>query len=309
MRIGIPEALLFYRYEDFIRTFFSNLDIETVYSQPTNPDILERGIKECVDEACLPIKIFAGHVSKLLEDCDKVVVPRLMKCQNGDSICPKFAGLPELAGRVGHDQRFIFTDPLYLNDSKKFKQALIREGEKMEVAKDEVMGAYDRVEKIIREAKITGNLNRFPRRWREISDSSNAGVRIGVLGHSYNIHDSFANMSLMKKLKDLGVKVTTGEDITLEEINPHMRGLLKTPYWMFYRENLGRACQLVKEREVDGIIYISSFCCGTDSITIEMIKSKIGDFPMLVLKLDEHTAEAGIDTRLEAFVELLERRN
>lgn len=309
MKIGIPEALLFYKYEPFIRTFFSNLDIETVYSQSTNQDILERGIKECVDEACLPIKIFVGHVSRLLEDCDKVAVPRLMKCQNGDSICPKFAGLPELAGRVGNGNRLIFTDPIYLNDKKKFERTLIEQGRKMELAKDEVMGAYDKVEKIIREAKITGNLNLFPRSWREISALSNPGVRVAILGHSYNVHDNFANMNLMRKLKKLGVIVTTGEEISSEEINRHMRGLLKTPYWMFYRENLGRACQLVKDREVDGIIYISSFCCGTDSITIEMIKSRIGDFPMLVLKLDEHTAEAGIDTRLEAFVELLERRN
>ena len=41
---------------------------------------------------------------------------------------------------------------------------------------------------------------------------------------------------------------------------------------------------------------------------IEMIRNRIGDFPMLVVKLDEHTAEAGIDTRLEAFAELLERQ-
>jgi predicted nucleotide-binding protein (sugar kinase/HSP70/actin superfamily) len=29
---------------------------------------------------------------------------------------------------------------------------------------------------------------------------------------------------------------------------------------------------------------------------------------MLVIKLDEHTGEAGVDTRLEAFIDMLERR-
>ena len=87
-----------------------------------------------------------------------------------------------------------------------------------------------------------------------------------------------------------------------------MTGLMKAPYWRFYRENFGKAMALLKKGSVDGILYVSSFCCGTDSVTIEMIRSRIGDFPMLVLKLDEHTAEAGMDTRLEAFAELLDRR-
>jgi predicted nucleotide-binding protein (sugar kinase/HSP70/actin superfamily) len=279
--------------------------VDTVYSQHTKQYVLERGIRGCVDEACLPIKIFVGHVSKILEEADKVAVPRLMRCQFGDSICPKFAGLPELAGKNRNLGRLIFTEPLFLDNSKEFKKALIKQGRKMEVAKDEVMGAYDRVEKILREAKIRGNLSYYP---KTFFGAKKGGVRIAVLGHSYNIHDSFANMNLMSKLKGMGVEVTIGEEVSAGEINIHMEGLMKKPYWMFYRENLGRACQLVKDGRIDGIIYISSFCCGTDSITIDMIKSRIGDFPMLVLKLDEHTAEAGIDTRLEAFVELLERR-
>jgi predicted nucleotide-binding protein (sugar kinase/HSP70/actin superfamily) len=62
---------------------------------------------------------------------------------------------------------------------------------------------------------------------------------------------------------------------------------------------------LIKKKEINGIIYISSFCCGTDSIIIEMIKNRLGNFPLLVLKIDEQTGEAGYNTRLEAFREVL----
>ncbi len=62
---------------------------------------------------------------------------------------------------------------------------------------------------------------------------------------------------------------------------------------------------LIRRKEVDGIVYVSSFCCGTDSVTIEMIKNRIASFPFLVLKLDEQTGEAGYNTRLEAFREVL----
>ena len=115
-------------------------------------------------------------------------------------------------------------------------------------------------------------------------------------------------MNLVSKLKRLGICPVTGDELTRQDLDEQMTGLMKAPYWRFYRENFGKAMALLKKGSVDGILYVSSFCCGTDSVTIEMIRSRIGDFPMLVLKLDEHTAEAGMDTRLEAFAELLERR-
>ena len=62
------------------------------------------------------------------------------------------------------------------------------------------------------------------------------------------------------------------------------------------------------EHKVNGIIYISSFGCGIDSIIIDLIKNKLKDFPILILKVDEQTGEAGFHTRIEAFTDMLERK-
>jgi len=43
-------------------------------------------------------------------------------------------------------------------------------------------------------------------------------------------------------------------------------------------------------------------------VVVDLIRYHVGEFPMLVIKLDEHTGEAGVDTRLEAFIDMLERR-
>ncbi|MGI6734131.1 MAG: acyl-CoA dehydratase activase-related protein [Anaerovoracaceae bacterium] len=316
MKIGIPEALLFQRYEPFVRAFFDNLEVDAVYSGPSNRDILERGIRYCVDEACLPIKIFQGHVSKLQEECDKVIVPRLMKCEFGDSICPKFAGLPELVGKGRMGGKIIFTEPLYLNDRNKLRKAVIKQRKQIGASKAKVEKAFRAVEGLAC-VRTQGN-----GRKAETAIADNGGIgnmegemgisdsvsRVALLGHPYNIFDPFANMNLISKLKRLGVRPVTGEELSREDMDGQLTGLMKAPYWLFYKENFGKAMAMLKKGGVDGILYVSSFCCGTDSVTIEMIKSRIGDFPMLVLKLDEHTAEAGVDTRLEAFAELLERR-
>lgn len=297
MRIGVPEALLFQRYEEYIRTFFDNLGVETVYSGPSNREILELGIKNSVDETCLPMKIFQGHVNKLLKECDKVAVPRLMKCEYGDSICPKFAGLPELIGKGSMKDRFIFTEPMYLSAGSRLKKALIKQGSRIDIPKARMEQAFRAAEGVTFCSK---------------QDNSPKGAEgsgtIALLGHPYNVSDRFANMDVVKKLNRLGVSVLTGEGLIREERNSSLSGLMKAPYWMFYRENLTAASALLKNGIADGIVYVSSFCCGTDSVIIEMIRNRIGDFPMLVVKLDEHTAEAGIDTRLEAFAELLERQ-
>lgn len=76
----------------------------------------------------------------------------------------------------------------------------------------------------------------------------------------------------------------------------------------FLRESYNAAISAALVERLDGIIYVSSFGCGIDSVAIEIIKKDIKDFPFLVLKIDEHTGEAGLDTRLEAFIDLIGRR-
>ncbi len=307
MRIGIPEGLLFRRYETFIREFFGQIGVEAVYSGPSDRKALERGIRTCVDEACLPIKIFHGQVSALLESCDYVAVMRLLKCEYGEAICPKFAGLPELVkSGVGIKENSVlaFTSPLYMNDKNRFGRTMIKDGEKIGIPRRISSAAFDRAYHkffAVREKNTA----------RDILSSlkhQNETLSVAVLGHPYNTLDPFVNMDLIKKFKRLGVMVFPCEELPREMTKDQFNGLIKKPYWRFFNDYYGTAGFLADSKAVDGIVYISSFCCGTDSFTIEMIKDRIGEFPMLVVKLDEHTGEAGINTRIEAFAELLERR-
>lgn len=306
MRIGIPEGLLYHRYKPFVNCFINELGMDAVFSGPSNHEILEEGIRTCVDEACLPIKIFHGHVSKLRKECDKIVVPRLMKCEFGDSICPKFAGLPELVRSGSGKDDLIFTQPLFLNNKKKLQQTLVKEANALGIntgkAKKAFMIAYEHSKQ---KDKPEGS---YLIEVKQKSEVIKKCPVVALLGHPYNTMDPFINMNITDKLQRLGVQVVIGNKIFPAQKSNIFDELMKKPYWRFFRDNYGTAGKLIKGNSVDGIIYVSSFNCGTDSFTIEMIRNKIGDFPMLVLKLDEHTGEAGFNTRIEAFTELLERR-
>ena len=134
-------------------------------------------------------------------------------------------------------------------------------------------------------------------------------ITIALVGHPYNLYDTFINMDIVKKLNKLGVGVVTQEYVKEEQIRLEVNTLFKRPFWTFASNSYGFATSISKNKEIDGAIYISSFACGIDSVVIELIKESINDFPFLVLKVDEHTGEGGVDTRIEAFIDMLERKN
>lgn len=296
MRIGVPGGLLFYSYEPFIRTFFSELGVDVKYSTVSNKEILNMGTKHCVDEACLPIKIFHGHVMKLQEDCDYIAIPRIMNCETGLSICPKFEGLPELVMSGTKKSNYIFTKPVRMYDKKKMLKDFQEEGKKIGIGKEKVRKAF-----------LLGLEN------QRITDrgicEEDYKYRVFLAGHPYNIYDSFVNINLIQKLHKLDIGIITEEWISASRKQEQLEGLIKNPYWKFFVNNFGAAKAIEADCKADGIIYLSSFCCGTDSFTIEMIKNSLGHLPMIVLKLDEQTGEAGYDTRLEAFKEMLEMKS
>ncbi len=292
MKIGIPGGLLYYKYEPFIKTFFNELGVDTEYSTVSNKEILDLGTRNCIDEACLPMKLFHGHAVKLQKNCDNVVVPRIMNCEYGESICPKFRGLPELVSSGTGKTNQIFTEPIYMNDRVKLKKALKKSCREIGVADHKLDRALNSASENQRNSSFGLRETGYRR-------------RVFLAGHPYNIYDSFANLNLLKKLHQLDIGVVTEEWVSQYEKMEALTGLIKRPYWLFYIHNFAPAMVLMKRNEIDGIVYLSSFCCGTDSIIIDMIKNRIGSFPFLVLKLDEQTGEAGYNTRLEAFREVL----
>ena len=69
MTIGLPKALLYYRYQTLWATFFRELGCEVVTSPDTNQAVLTRGISSSIGECCLPAKLFLAQRSPSLWKC------------------------------------------------------------------------------------------------------------------------------------------------------------------------------------------------------------------------------------------------
>jgi len=139
-----------------------------------------------------------------------------------------------------------------------------------------------------------------------------AGKTVGILGRTYTVQDSLLSFGLMEKLTSHGVRVLTPDSIPRGKMEENMSRLPIRPYWSAVAETVGAAAYWLNNSLVDGIIYLVSFECGPDSLTQVLLEDetrKHPETPYLALLLDEHSAETGFLTRLEAFLDILETRS
>ena len=315
MRLGIPRGFFYYDYLSFARQLFQGTDIELITGQESDEALLERGSRIAVDEACIPIKLLVGQVDRLCGDCDRVLVPRIMKDYTGRWLCPKLLGLPELLLGIPSSEKLVTTDPVYFDRKRKagksFWHMCRQLGMKRGPFEKNFTKAYENRKRI---AEGTACFH-VEAAWEFVPDLPGPGEillpntkRILLAGHCYTVYDRFINGNIMKKLDDLGIEAVTENTVSPKDREKAVESLhlLKKPFWESFVRVFGTA--LCLKDQLDGIVYLSSFSCGPDAFIIEMIRTYLKELPIMVLKLDEHRGEAGFDTRIEAFADLMERR-
>ncbi|CAA7602079.1 CoA enzyme activase uncharacterised domain (DUF2229) [Acididesulfobacillus acetoxydans] len=134
-------------------------------------------------------------------------------------------------------------------------------------------------------------------------------LKIALIGHSYLTQETYANLNLLGRLQSQA-RVRLVEEVETSRIAQGLQGQRKDLFWSHARKILGAGSFFSRGDEVDGIIYLSCFGCGTDSITQDLLArvARKEHKPYMVLTLDEHSGEAGLVTRLEAFLDMTERR-
>ena len=107
--VGIPRAMLYYRYGALWEHFFRQLGATTVLSPPGSRGILEAGAALAPDESCMSLKMFIGHVNTLIGRCGAVFIPRYSNISYTGLFCPRYEGIYDQARNIfrATGQRFI----------------------------------------------------------------------------------------------------------------------------------------------------------------------------------------------------------
>lgn len=322
MRVGIPRALGYYNYYPFWFGFFEALGIETVLSDPTTKQMISAGSALVVSETCLPVKVFVGHILNLLnKGVTTVYVPSIQSIDHKIYNCSKIRGLPDLIRNV-IKKDFLLIEPT-LDKSQKDQgfYEYLRESV-------EPLGITD-IEKIKDASKkgweYQNNFNLMMRAGVEFShaikiavqgqvkiptEQKTAPIKVAIVAHGYNLYDHQVSMRAIQKLKKMDIDAYTANMLTKEQMDEGFKTLETQVYWANELEMTGAAGYYMNDDNIDGVITITAFGCGPDSIMVERISrfSKKLQKPILNLTVDEHTGEAGFITRLEAFCDMLTRK-
>lgn len=319
IKVGIPRALLYYYYFPQWAVFFEQLGVQVVVSRETTRGLLEKGLRATVDEACLPVKLAVGHVLDLRDRVDFIFLPRLVSMARREYICPKFLGFPDMVRNTidGIDALIDCNLDLYRKNSNQYDffynvgKIFTRNPVKIRRAYQASLQALNRYWMAMESGALAGEaLSGAATTHR----SDTAGdVTVAVIGHPYNIYDRFISMNLIKKLRENGANVLTAEQLPEQVVRREAQRLPKKLFWTLNQRMIGAAYHYFERPDVHGVIHVASFGCGPDSMTGELIERfarKSSRKPLLILTLDEHTGEAGMVTRLEAFLDMVRwRRN
>jgi len=108
----------------------------------------------------------------------------------------------------------------------------------------------------------------------------------------------------------MGVAVKTFEMLEETEINRQLKYLQKNLFWTFSDKILASGYSFYNDGEVDGLIHITAFGCGPDSMLGKLLEMESPTFgkPFMTIRVDEHSGENHLQTRIEAFVDMLRRK-
>ncbi|HEX7714906.1 MAG TPA: acyl-CoA dehydratase activase-related protein [Bacillota bacterium] len=321
MRVGLPSALLNPFYSVFWRIFFTELGVEVVESGPTTKSVLDKGVRHSVPEICIPIKIYTGHVQELLDrGVDLVYIPRFVSIRRGDTFCPKFLALPDmlkctipdLSGRMLTHHLTSRNDDIatlsnYQEIGARFTSNPNRIKAAIHAARDQWLEfrrlCYSRDYNCqTANAKLAGG--------KDLKTAPHP-VRIGVIGYVYNVYDGFISMDILQRLTNLGVRPVTFEMLDENELRGKLRRDPKDLFWTFSNKLWAAANMFFEDPAITGVIHVTAFGCGPDSFLGKVLALEALKYnkPFLTVRVDEHTGESHLQTRIEAFTDMILKKS
>ncbi|MCL2338091.1 MAG: acyl-CoA dehydratase activase-related protein [Firmicutes bacterium] len=313
IKVGIPRALLYYYYHPQWVTFLRRLGLETVLSRETSRGLLEQGLKSTVDEACLPVKLAVAHVLDLRGRVDYIWLPRIVSTARKEYICPKFLGLPDMVRHSVDNLPPVIDTTLNLyRQGSSPADFYFQAGRYFTRNPVKIIMAYQASVKALEEHRTATQQEAPPAGADTLSDdSAGSNITVAVIGHPYVLYDHYISMNMIKRLQKNGVRVLTADCLPEELVREEAFRLPKKLFWTINQRMVGAAYHFFHRADVHGLIHVASFGCGPDSFTGELIARCARDGsakPLLNLTIDEHTGEAGLITRLEAFLDMVRWR-
>lgn len=307
--VGIPRALMTFDSAPLLGGFLQYLRVPMHFSTPTNKLIIEKSLERAYTDSCFPIKLLHGHVVELMEQgAEFIMIPNAIRMgrMDGDEdqrySCPLVQAAPYIIRSVfGLGDRLLDPvidlsrgDKILVESLAEIAQRKLgfswREGLRAAQAGTDAQQQFES------QLQVEGQ-----RVLGELEADQNA-LSVVLLSRAYNAQDEGANLGMAVELSKLGVVPIPLDYLPLDRVN--VKKISDRPYWNYERKILAASKLIAESPQLFGL-FLSNFGCGPNSFIQNIVEDIMGGKPLGQIEIDEHAAEAGYITRLEALVDTI----
>ena len=299
--VGISTALMTNNLYPLYHAFLTSLGFSVVLSE----EVDDAGVERRRAPFCYPVDMAHGLFMNLLSKRpDYILLPhvRATPVANGalpSTTCPLIQGEPYVLRRTFQAELKgirLLTPVLNMpNAYAEAEPAMVEVGTLLGASRSEAAKAF---------GMAVDAQNAFVAELRRMGQVALARARsmgqptVVLFGRTYNALTAMANMGIPAKFASRGI-LTLPFDCLDTDSEP----AIATMHWAAGMGILKAARQIKDMPHLFGC-FITNFSCGPDSFVLSFFRDEMGDKPSLTLELDSHTADAGIDTRIEAFLDI-----
>jgi predicted CoA-substrate-specific enzyme activase len=306
--VGLQRALYGVHTAVLWAHFFDRLGLRLVLSPPTNARISAAGVESAAEGTCYPVKVSHGHIESLRDRTAYLFLPTLLnmatpRTSERGAYCPMIrsnAYMIRSAPGLSPARTPIWDPVIHLKsdlDTLAVEVAL-QMRTRLKAGKRRIKAALRAG--LERQQAFAAELRRHGR--RILRGIPPAEPVILVTGRPYNLYDERINLRLGCNLSKLGLHALPMDFIDTDDQDLKQ---FSATYWGLGAQILRTALWIRSQPNAFGL-HLTNFGCGADSFLEHFYKHILGDRAYLILELDEHSAVAGVMTRLEAYKNVIE---
>ncbi|HCY36655.1 MAG: activase [Candidatus Margulisiibacteriota bacterium] len=309
-KVGFNKSFLTNHLFPLFHTFFTELGVDVIL-----PDkILTKGIAQMGAPFCYPAEIAHGLFLDLLHKKPAYVfLPHITELYQKNSV----------SYRKEHQSTCLILqgESYYLKSA--FKKDIIESGSKIispiinfSQGWDSQLKPFQAIAKSVGSTKEAGKkayikaceqqantFDMLKKRGKQLLsqlEEHPEKIAIVLFGRPYNAFAEEVNLNIPHKFASRGITIIPFDMLPFEDEKCD-----KTMYWSIGQMILKAARFVRKHPQLFGV-FVTNFSCGPDSFIVGYFREAMGKKPSLTLELDSHTADVGIDTRIEAFLDIIQ---
>lgn len=303
-KIGLNRSLSISSLLPLYSEFFAELGLEVVLPD----EVKEEGIQQETAAFCHPVEISHGYMYDLLSNnsYDYIFLPHIkgLFVENGaeeSMLCPLAQAEPYYLSSVWPELKKdnVFSPVLSFKDGyESAVSQFVKVAKDLGFSEEAAKKAYQKAVKNQRD--FENHLKEMGNKVLEYLAENPSEKAVVLFGRPYNAFVSEANMGIPHKFASRGEIILSFDMLPIDEIE-----VSDKMYWSMGQKIMKGANYVSEQTSLFGA-YITNFSCGPDSFLINYFRDENGSKPSLTLELDSHTADAGLNTRIEAFLDVVD---